>query len=60
MKFNKKNYNIYLTSAIIAAGLIYMGMSALYINKNVMSQTSADIAIDKRIDACYAEKGLDH
>ncbi len=56
MSLDKKKYNIYLVSAIIGAGLLYMGISTWYIQKEVMSQTSVDLAIDRAVDQCWDQK----
>ncbi|MEA1919354.1 MAG: hypothetical protein U9N52_05890 [Campylobacterota bacterium] len=56
MKFDKKLYGIYLTSAVIAIGVIYMGISSFYIVDNVTEGSSVDIAIDKRVDQCWEKK----
>jgi hypothetical protein len=56
MKINKKLYGIYFTSAVIIAGLVYMGISTFYIMDNVMGQSSVDMAIDKRVDECWEKK----
>ena len=58
MFLDKKKYNIYLVSAIIGAGLLYMGISTWYIQKEVMSQTSVDLAIDRAVDQCWEHKSV--
>jgi len=58
MKFDKKLYGIYFTSTIILVGVVYMGVSSFYIMDDVMSGNSVDIAIDKRVDACWEREKL--
>ena len=58
MKFDKKMYGIYLTSAVILVGVVYMSISSFYIMSDVNNGSSVDIAIDKRIDACWERKEL--
>lgn len=56
MELDKSKYNIYLVSAIITAGLLFMGISTYYIMGDVKSESSRDILIDKQVDECYANK----
>lgn len=51
MKFDKKLYGIYMTSAVIVIGLIYMGISGYYVATEVMGKTSADLAREKLQDS---------
>lgn len=53
MILNKKYYSIYLVAAIIIAALIFMAVSTWQIFDEVSGQTSADLAIDRQVDACY-------
>lgn len=55
MELDKKKYNIYLVSAIITAGLVFMGVSTYYISGNIGGESSRDILIDKQVDQCYAD-----
>ncbi len=59
MLFDRKQRNIYLASAIIVGSLFFMLGSGVYISKGISGGSSLEMAIDKRIDACYKEKGLD-
>ena len=59
MLLDKKKRNIYLTSAIIVGLLFFMLGSGVYISQGISGGSSLEMAIDKRIDACYKEKGLD-
>ncbi len=59
MTLDKNKYNIYLVTAVIGAALIFMAVSLWKITQDVSNQSSVDIAIDKRIDECWAKKGLD-
>ena len=58
MLYNKKQRNIYLTSAIIVSALFFMLGSGVYISHGIAGSSSLEMAIDKRIDLCYKEKGL--
>ena len=55
----KKQRSIYLASAIIIGGLFFMVGSSVYISSGVSGGSSLEMAIEKRIDDCYKEKGLD-
>ena len=59
MQLDKKERNIYLTTAIIAVGLVFMIVTGFYITSGVSGGSSAEMAIDKSIDDCYKEKNLD-
>lgn len=59
MLLDKKKRNIYLTSAIIVGLLFFMLGSGVYISQGISGGSSLEMAIDRRIDACYKEKGLD-
>ena len=59
MLFDKKQRNVYLASAIIVGTLFFMLGSSVYISQGISGGSSLEMAIDKRIDACYKEKGLD-
>jgi len=59
MQLDKKQRNIYLATVIIVTGLAFMIVTGYYITSGVSGGSSVEIAIDKEIDDCYAEKGLD-
>jgi len=59
MLFDKKQRNVYLASAMIVGTLFFMLGSGVYISQGISGGSSLEMAIDKRIDACYKEKGLD-
>lgn len=59
MALDPKKRNLYMTSIIIAIGLVFMAISGYYILNGVENSSSKDMAIDQRIDKCYEEKGLD-
>jgi len=59
MFFNKKQRNVYLASAIIVGALFFMLGSGVYISNGISGGSSLEMAIDRRIDKCYKEKGLD-
>jgi len=58
MQLDKKQRNIYLAAVIIVTGLAFMIVTGYYITSGVSGGSSVEIAIDKEIDDCYAEKGL--
>ncbi len=55
----KKQRNVYLASAVIVGTLFFMLGSGVYISHNISGGSSLEMAIDKRIDACWKEKGLE-
>jgi len=59
MGLDPKKRNIYMTTIVIAVGLAFMAITGYYILSGVENSSSRDMAIDERIDNCYAEKGLD-
>ncbi len=59
MQLDKKQRNIYMTTAIIAVGLVFMIITGYYITSGVSGGSSAEMAIDKSIDDCYQAKNLD-
>jgi hypothetical protein len=59
MQLDKRKRNIYLATLIIITGLSFMIVTGYYITSGVSGGSSVEIAIDKEIDDCYAEKGLD-
>jgi len=59
MQLDKKQRNIYMTTLIIITGLAFMIVTGYYINSGISGGSSVEMAIDKEIDDCYAEKGLD-
>ena len=59
MALDPKKRNLYMTTAIIAVGLIFMAVTGYFILNNVEHGSSRDMAIDQRIDKCYEEKGLE-
>jgi len=59
MFYDKKKHNIYLASAVIIGALFFMLGSGVYISNSISGGSSLEMAIDKRIDLCYKEKGLD-
>lgn len=56
LHFDKKKRNIYLVAAIITACFIFMIISTAWVMSDISGQTSRDLAIDRYIDKCYAEK----
>lgn len=58
MKFDWNKRNIYLATAIIASGLFFMIITGYYIMSGVSGGSSAEMAIDRNLDECYKEKGL--
>gem|GEM_PF-1880331 len=59
MRLDKRKYNLYLTAAVIGGALLFMAVSLWKISADVGSSTSADLAIDRMVDRCWEEKGLD-
>ncbi len=59
MALDPKKRNLYMTTIIIAVGLVFMAISGYYILNGVENSSSRDMAVDQRIDQCYEEKGLD-
>ncbi len=59
MTFDKRSYNIYLVTAVIAAGLLFMALSLWHIAGDIDSQSSVDLAIDRMVDECWEKNGLD-
>lgn len=59
MQLDQKQRNIYLTTLIIAVGLAFMVITGYYITSGVSGGSSVEMAIDREIDDCYAEKGLE-
>jgi len=59
VELDKKQRNIYMTTAIIVIGLVFMIITGYYITSGVSGGSSAEMAIDKSIDDCYREKNLD-
>jgi len=58
MIFKKEYMNIYLVTAILVAAFAFMIISTWDIVGDVNEQTSADLAIDRQVDACWDEKDL--
>ena len=50
--------NIFLTTAIISSALLFMLITGYYIVDNTENSNSREMAVDKRINKCYEEKGL--
>jgi len=59
MQFDEKKRNIYLATIIISVGLAFMIITGYYITSGVSGGSSAEMAIDRDIDKCYQEKGLE-
>jgi hypothetical protein len=59
MQLDKKQRNIYLTTLIIVIGLVFMIITGYYITSGVSGGSSVEMAIDREIDKCYEEKGLE-
>ena len=61
-KLNFESYNkqrsVYLASAIIADGLLFMLGTGLYVTSSVSGGSSLEMAIDKRVDDCWKEHKL--
>ncbi len=61
-KLNFESYNkqrsVYLASAIIASGLLFMLASGVYISSSVSGGSSLEMAIDKKVDDCWKEHKL--
>lgn len=58
MKFKKEYMNIYLVSAMMIAAFAFMAITTLQVFNEVSGQTSADLAIDRAVDQCWEEHGL--
>ena len=58
MSFNKKQRSVYLASAIIVGGLLFMLGTGAYINSGVSGGSSLEMAIDKRVDDCWEKNNL--
>ena len=59
MSLDPAKRNLYMTSTIILAGLLFMLITGYYILENTANSNSREMAVDQRIDNCYEEKGLD-
>ncbi|MBD3801528.1 MAG: hypothetical protein IE886_08860 [Campylobacterales bacterium] len=60
MKLFKKEYmNIYVVTAALVAAFAFMAISTWDIIGEVNEQTSADLAIDRQVDACWDKNNLD-
>ena len=59
MQFDEKKRSIYMTTLIIVIGLVFMIITGYYITSGVSGGSSVEMAIDREIDQCYEEKGLD-
>jgi len=59
MLFDADKRNLYMTTAIIGVGLSFMLLTGYYIVENTENSNSREMAVDQRIDDCYAKKGLD-
>ncbi len=59
MALDPKKRNLYMTTVIIAVGLVFMAITGYFILNNIENSSSKDMAIDQRIDKCYEEKGLE-
>ncbi|MEE8588219.1 MAG: hypothetical protein V3S80_02595 [Sulfurimonadaceae bacterium] len=58
MLFDNKQHSVYLASAIIAGGLLFMLGTGVYISSGVSGGSSLEMAIDKRVDDCWKEHKL--
>ncbi|MCJ7764916.1 MAG: hypothetical protein MUP09_03140 [Thiovulaceae bacterium] len=58
MQFDWNKRNVYLATAIIASGLVFMIVTGYYIMSGVSGGSSVEMAIDRNLDECYKEKGL--
>ena len=59
MQFDEKKRSIYMTTLIIVIGLVFMIITGYYITSGVSGGSSTEMAIDREIDKCYEEKGLE-
>ncbi|MEA3374045.1 MAG: hypothetical protein U9Q62_10220 [Campylobacterota bacterium] len=55
MELDRRKYTIYLVSAIIAVGLLFMGVTLYTITSGVGNESSRDMLIDRQVDECYAK-----
>jgi TRAP-type C4-dicarboxylate transport system permease small subunit len=58
MLLKKEYMNIYLVSAILIAAFAFMIVSTWKIFSDVSEQTSADLAIDRQLDACWEKNDI--
>ena len=58
MSPNKEKTNLYMTTAVIFSGLLFMFITGYYVVENTSNSNSREMAVDERIDRCYEEKGL--
>lgn len=59
MQLDEKKRSIYMTTLIIVIGLVFMIITGYYITSGVSGGSSVEMAIDREIDQCYEEKGLE-
>lgn len=59
MRLDPNKKNIYVTTAIILAGLVFMLVSGIAIIDDVGNSSSVEISIDQKVDACYEREGLE-
>ena len=57
--FKKEYRNIYLVAAILIAAFAFMAISTWDIFNKVSGETSADLAVDRQVDKCWADNNLD-
>lgn len=56
LPIDKRYKSIYLVGAIIAACFAFMLISTAFIMNDINGKTSAELAIDREIDACLADQ----
>ncbi|HFU74363.1 MAG TPA: hypothetical protein ENK65_02285 [Helicobacteraceae bacterium] len=59
MRLDPNKKNIYVTTVIILAGLVFMLVSGIAIIDDVGNSSSVEISIDQKVDACYEREGLE-
>jgi len=59
MEEAQEKQNIFLTTAVISSALLFMLITGYFIVDNTGNSNSREMAVDKRMDNCYEEKGLD-
>lgn len=59
MQLDEKKRSMYMTALIIGVGLAFMIITGYYITSGVSGGSSVEMAIDREIDQCYEEKGLE-
>ncbi len=58
MLLDKRYYNIYFVSAVLAACFIFMIASTGFVMGGISNKTSADLAVEKMKKACDKKNGV--